>query len=171
MENLMEIVEEMLMKRKWAKDCLRANIAQDDRIIKRGSVKIALVESNLLNQKKEPALTEAIKAIAPEWFGDETQIILNRNVQCKKHVDKNNGYSYVCFFGDFEGGALCFEDGARFTDKYVWHKINGQIPHWNEEHTGNKYSIVLYRSGAKRKKVEAIMAGIKNKGKDKEPEA
>jgi hypothetical protein len=99
-----------------------------------------------------------------------TQIILNRNVQCKKHVDKNNGYSYVCFFGDFEGGALCFEDGTRFTDKYVWHKINGQIPHWNEEHTGNKYSIVLYRSGAKRKKVEAIMAGIKNKGKDKEPE-
>ena len=45
--------------------------------------------------------------------------------------------------------------------------INLQIPHWNEEHTGNKYSIVLYRSGAKRKKVEAIMAGIKNKGKDK----
>ena len=80
----MEIVEEMLMKRKWAKDCLRANIAQDDRIIKRGSVKIALVASNLLNQKKEPALTEAIQAIAPEWFGDETQTILNRNVQCKK---------------------------------------------------------------------------------------
>ena len=74
------------------------------------------------------------------------------------------------FFGDFEGGALCFEDGARLIDKYIWHKINGQIPHWNEEHTGNKYSIVLYRSGAKRKKVEAIMAGIKNKGKDKEPE-
>ena len=167
----MEIVEEMLMKRKWAKDCLRANVAQDDRIIKRGSVKIALVESNLLNQTKEPALTEAIKEIAPEWFDDETQIILNRNVQCKKHVDKNNGYSYVCFFGDFEGGALCFEDGTRVTDKYVWHKINGQIPHWNEEHTGNKYSIVLYKSGATRKKVEAIMAGIKNKGKDKEPEA
>ena len=60
MEKLMEIVEGMLMKRKWAKDCLRANIAQDDRIIKRGSVKIALVESNLLNQKKEPALTESV---------------------------------------------------------------------------------------------------------------
>ena len=167
----MEIVEEMLMKRKWAKDCLRANLAQDDRIIKRGSVKIALVESNLLNQKKEPALTEAIKVIAPEWFGDETQIILNRHVQCKKHVDKNNGYSYVCFFGDFEGGALCFEDGVRFTGKYVWHKINGQTPHWNEEHTGNKYSIILYRSGAKRKKVEAIMVGIKNKTNDKEQES
>ena len=65
---------------------------------------------------------------------------------------------------------MCFEDGSRFTDKYVWHKINGQIPHWNEEHTGHKYSIVLYKSGAKRKKVEAIMAGIKNKGKDQEPE-
>ena len=56
------------------------------------------------------------------------------------------------------------------TNTYIWHKINGQIPHWNEEHTGNKYSIVLYRSGAKRKKVEAIIAGIKNKGKDKEQE-
>ena len=166
----MDIVEDMLINRKWAKDCLRANIAPEDKIIQRGSVKIALVESNLLNQKKEPALTEAIQAIAPECFGDETQIILNRNVQCKTHVDKNNGYSYVCFFGDFEGGALCFEDGTRFTDKYVWHKINGQIPHWNEEHPGNEYSIVLDRSGAKRKKVEAIMASIKNKGKDKEQE-
>ena len=98
MENLMEIVEEMLEKRKWAKDCLRANIAPEDKIIKRGKVKIAMVESNLLNQKKEPALAEAIKQIAPEWFGDETQVILNRNVTCKRHVDKNNGYSYVCIF-------------------------------------------------------------------------
>ena len=48
----MDIVEEMLMTRKWAKDCLGANIAQDDRLVKRGSVKIALVESNLLNQQK-----------------------------------------------------------------------------------------------------------------------
>ena len=108
----MEIVEEMLMKRKWAKDCLGANIAQGDRVVKRGSVRIALVESNLLNQNKERTLTEAIQAIAPEWIRDETQIILNRNVQSKRQVDKNNGYSYVCFFGDFEGGA-------------AWHKHHG----------------------------------------------
>ena len=81
----------------------------------------------MLNQKKEPALTEAIKTIAPECFGDETQIILNRNVQCKRHVDKTSGYSHVCFFGDFEGGALCFEDGVRFTDKYVWHRLTGRF--------------------------------------------
>ena len=165
----MEIVEEMLEKRKWAKDCLRANIAPEDKIIKRGKVKIAMVESNLLNQIKEPLLTDAIKQIAPEWFGDETQVILNRNVTCKRHVDKNNGYSYVCFFGDFEGGDLCFDDGAVYKDKHSWHKINGQIAHWNEPHTGNKYSIVLYRSGAKRKKVEAIMQGIKNRNNGKPP--
>jgi len=35
----LEQLEEMLNKRKWAKDCLRANIAQEDKIIYRGPKK------------------------------------------------------------------------------------------------------------------------------------
>ena len=50
------------------------------------------------------------------------------------------------FLGEFEGGALVFEDGRRIEGKGSWHQFDGQVPHWNEGHTGCKYSIVVYRS-------------------------
>ena len=78
----MDKVEELLRSRRWAPDCLSVNIAQPDQIITRGAsgkVKIAKVRSNLL-RKNEEELREAIRIIAPEWWDDETQIILNHNV-------------------------------------------------------------------------------------------
>ena len=47
--------------------------------------------------------------------------------------------------GGFSGGALHFDDGTTLTQKGVWHRIDGRIPHWNDEHTGTKYSIILYK--------------------------
>ena len=154
----MDKVEELLRKRKWAKDCLRVNIAQPDQIITRGTtgkVKSALVKSNLL-RKNEHELREAIRFIAPEWWDDETQVILNHNVQCKRHKDSNKEHSWIIFLGDFTGGALCFEDGTRVEEHYRWHKFDGHQYHWNEPHEGEKFSIVLYRSGAKKTKIQQI---------------
>ena len=159
----MDKVEDLLVKRKWQGTCLRLNIAQKDDIVtsgKSGNFKVAKVMSNLLT-KKEKELKEAIQYIAPEWFGDETQVILNNNVTCKRHKDSNVGHSWIIFLGDFEGGALCFEDGTRLKQPYIWHKIDGQIPHWNEPHTGQKYSIVLYRRGAKKTKVDNIVGVLR----------
>ena len=161
----MDKVEELLTKRKWVKDCLRLNIAQPEQIISRGKnskFKVALVQSNLLG-KKEQELREAIQYIAPEWWGDETQVILNKNVQCKRHKDKNKEHSWIIWLGDFTGGALCFDDGTRLEEQYKWHKVDGQIPHWNEPHEGTKYGIVLYRSGAKKTKIQHIIECIKKK--------
>ena len=94
----LELLEEMLNKRKWTKDCLRANIAQEDQIVYRGTkknVKIAVLQSEVL-PKKEVELRELIKSIAPEWFGDEeTKVLLNKNVCCKRHRDGNDGHSYT----------------------------------------------------------------------------
>jgi hypothetical protein len=162
----MDKVEELLAKRKWAKDCLRVNIAEADQIIgrgKEGKFKVALLQSNLLG-KKEDELRDAIKYIAPEWWGDdETQVILNKNVQCKRHKDKNKEHSWIIWLGDFTGGALCFDDGTRLDEQYKWHKIDGQIPHWNEPHQGTKYGIVLYRRGTKKTKIHNIMEAIRKK--------
>ena len=155
----MQQVEELLIARKWAPDCLRSNIAKEEDIIRRGpegKFKVAKLQSNLLGKKKT-VLRNAIREIAPEWFGDETQIILNKNVTCQRHVDRNKGHSWVCWLGDFVGGALCFDDGRKLTEKYFWHKFNGQDAHWNEEHTGTKYSIVLYRSGARKTKIQNMI--------------
>ena len=162
----MDKVEELLDKRKWAKDCLRVNIAEADQIISRGQdgkFKVALLQSNLLGNK-EDELRDAIKYIAPEWWGDEeTQVILNKNVQCKRHKDKNKEHSWIIWLGDFNGGALCFDDGTRLDEQYKWHKIDGQIPHWNEPHEGTKYGIVLYRRGTKKTKIQNIVEAIRKK--------
>ena len=158
----MDVIEKMLESRKWAKDCLRINITEPDKIIQRGKVKISLLQSQVL-PKQETTLREHIKAIAPEWWGDETQVLLNKNVQCKKHVDTNDGHSYVLWLGDFSGGALLFEDGTRLDEKYKWHKINGRIPHWNEPHEGTKYAIVLYKRAIKHTKHQRVAEAIKRK--------
>ena len=142
----MDIVEFLMARRKWRNCCLRANIVTPEKIEIFKKTKLAHVESNALG-KSETLLKEAIQLVAPEWFGKETKFCLNRNVKCEKHRDHGNrGHSYVLFLGNFTGGALVFDDGTRFEEKYIWHKMDGTIPHWNEPHEGTKYSIILYRS-------------------------
>jgi hypothetical protein len=143
----LEQLEEMLNKRRWAKDCLRANIAEDSQIVMRGvkkNVKIAVLQSEVL-PLKEVELRELIREIAPEWWGDETKVLLNKNVQCKRHRDGNDGHSYILWLGCYTGGELLFDDGTGLSEKYVWHKINGINYHWNNPHEGLKYGIVLYK--------------------------
>ena len=153
----MEIVEKLMAERKWRNMCLRSNIVTPDKIQMWKSTKLALVESNSPTKSKhDQELRRAIEAIAPEWWGDETRICLNRNVTCARHKDGNKGHSYVLWLGDFTGGALVFDDGTRLEEKYQWHRINGQICHWNEPHEGTKYGIIIYRGESSRKKTHNI---------------
>ena len=111
----------MLNKRKWAKECLRANIAEPHQIVYRGvkkNVKIAVLQSEVLH-KKETELRGLIESIAPEWWGDDTKVLLNKNATCKRHRDGNDGHSYILWLGDYTGGALLFDDGTVLSEKYV----------------------------------------------------
>ena len=163
----MDEIEKMLESRKWRKDCLRTNITEPDKIKQYAKVKVSLLQSEVL-PNKETALREAIQSIAPEWWGDETQVLLNKNVKCKRHIDRNDGHSYILWLGDFSGGALLFEDGTKLEEKYTWHKINGRMPHWNEPHEGTKYAIVLYKRAIKHTKQQMMAKASKQK---KEQEA
>ena len=149
----MDKVEKLMSKRKWQKHCLRVNVAQPEDIRVTGKVKVARIYSNVLNNRdKEPELYDAIKDVAPQWWGDDTQITLNKDLVCKRHRDHaNKEHSWILWLGDFTGGALNFDDGAKIEGKGVWHKINGHIHHWNDPHEGSKYSIVLYRGTRKQK--------------------
>lgn len=153
----MDIVEFLMAHRRWTNRCLRTNIAAPDQIQQAGKLKLALMQSEVVG-KREHLLIEAIKAIAPEWWGDDTQITINKNIVCQKHRDGNNGHSYILWLGDFTGGALLFEDGTRIEEKYKWHKFDGQNAHWNEPFEGTKYSIVLYKRSGKTKKTAVIMS-------------
>jgi hypothetical protein len=150
----MERVEELMAKRKWAKHCLRTNVADPENIELRGKVRIAKVMSNQLSKReKEPELYDAIKAIAPEWWGDETKIILNKDLVAKRHKDGNKEHSWLLWLGDVtSGGGLNFDDGSKIEGKYKWFKMSGQDHHWNDPHEGGtKYSVVLFRSDKKPK--------------------
>ncbi len=155
----MEIVERLMATRTWRKRCLRANIVKPEDVYIYKKTKLALVESDSpqpRKSKRDKELVEAIEEIAPEWWGDETRICINRNVKCERHKDGNKGHSYILWLGDFTGGALLFDDGTRIEDKYKWHKINGQIHHWNEPHEGTKYSVIIYKGNGRTKKVDLI---------------
>ena len=149
----MDKLQDLMSKRKWEKRCLRANVAQPEDILVYGAIKVATIYSNVLNKRdKEPELYAAIKEVAPEWWGDDTQITLNKDLVCKRHRDHSNKeHSYILWLGDFAGGALNFDDGTKVEGKGVWRKINGHIHHWNDPHEGSKYSIVLYRGTRKQK--------------------
>ena len=161
----MERVESLMATRKWRNMCLRTNIVSKDKIQQWGKVKLALCESNEPKKKNlhDRKLVKAIAEIAPEWWGENTRVCLNRNVKCEKHRDGNKGHSYILFLGDFQGGALLFENGSKIEEKNTWHKINGQIPHWNEEHKGTKYSIIIYQSESNQKKTLCINQKTKAK--------
>ena len=150
----MERVEELMAKRRWVKHCLRTNCAAPEDIQLCGKIKIAKIYSNLLyKREKEPDLYDAIREIAPEWWGDDTRIILNKDLVAKRHKDGNKEHSWVLWLGDFtSGGGLNFDDGSKIEGKYQWFKMSGQDYHWNDPHEGGtKYSIVLFRSDKKPK--------------------
>ena len=153
----MNVVEFLLCKRYWAPICLRSNIARPEDIEIFKKTKRVHLESNVCDgSPTDKLLREAVQAIAPEWWGDETKIVVNRNVQCARHVDGNEGHSWVMWFGDFTGGELVFDNGDVLTEKRVWHKIDGRIAHWNTPHEGTKYSVILYRIKPRVSKRDAI---------------
>ena len=91
----MERVEELMAKRKWMKHCLRANCAAPEDCVMTGKIKVAKIYSNLLWQREEePELYDAIQTIAPEWWGEDTRIILNKDLVAKRHKDGNKGHSW-----------------------------------------------------------------------------
>ena len=73
----MERVEELMTKRRWVKHCLRTNCAAPEENQLCGKIKIAKIYSNLLyKREKEPELYDAIRDLAPEWWDEDTRIIL-----------------------------------------------------------------------------------------------
>ncbi len=161
----MDVDEILMSTRRWYNRCLRTNIVKPEDVVLCKKTRIAFVESESLGKRTriDRELKDAIEAIAPEWWGADTRISINRNVQCTRHKDGNTGHSYILWLGDFTGGALLFDDGARIEEKYKWHKIDGQIHHWNEPHENTKYSVIIYRGSEKKKKSDLIHARIQQK--------
>ena len=76
---------------------------------------------------------------------DFNQITLNYNYQMKPHKHKNTSSSLAMLLGDFDGGALCLENGEEHITKDVWFHFDGRLNHWVKPFTGNRFSIILYK--------------------------
>ena len=106
--------------------------------------------------KKQARMLELVRSLLPD-LKEPVMLTLNKNVCCGKHKDSKNSseFSYIMFFGDFEGGELVVEEpeGDRIlSEKNVWHKFCGRDHfHYNLAHTGTKYSIVAYTQNGKSK--------------------
>ena len=141
----MERVLELLQTRRWRGSQLRTNVVPPEDVVYKGGRAVWIkkrIKSDTIFES-DP-LWDAIAAIAPAG-AEYSHITANKNVTCHPHVDGNNsGTSHILFLGDFCGGALLFEDGTRITEAGRWHAFDGRVRHWNEPHTGDKYSIILY---------------------------
>lgn len=102
--------------------------------------------------KKFPELFDSLKSLIHNHDPDFefTTIQLNKNILCPKHTDKNNvGMSYIIALGDFQGGRLFIDndavdavDAVDIKNKFV--KFDGKNPHWTEDFTGTRYSIIFF---------------------------
>ena len=145
MEDLAQLKAAVETKR-WWKNTMRTSIKpKTESHIARGWRH--LKEGVYSNTVREGPILQLVQKI----LGDEiTDVCCNRNVTCHPHRDKANtsARSFFLMWGDFEGGALNVDELGkirRITEKDVWHSFNGQRDlHWNDPHTGNKFSVVAF---------------------------
>ena len=79
-----------------------------------------------------------------------TSVVINKNFQCKKHIDSQNiGESYIVGLGDYSGGDTAVQNA---NGSVTFHNIknnpvgfNGsKLYHWTEAFQGDRYSLVFY---------------------------
>ena len=146
-----EEIENLLKNTKFQPNYLRRNVVENPelRLLANGRKALVLDKPIFSNVKKKGKLFQAVVKHQP-WVH---QITINKNLKCARHKDRNKGLSLFAMFGDFEGGGLFIEtpDGLQpLLSEGFWLEFDGQHPHWTEDFTGDRYSIVAYckREGA-----------------------
>ena len=146
MEDKLSELEALVLEHKWWQNKRRMNIS-DGEVRQYGKYgKWYLVKGLWSNPVKNGRMLELVQEMLPG--ANITELCLNRQVVCKPHRDKaNTGASYALFLGEFTGGALVLEDGARFEQRGQWMGpiLGSELIHWNEPITdGIKYSVIAY---------------------------
>ena len=144
MRRKMEQLEALVRAHRFVPNKLRTNLSTDLRWSGRKPFLRTAVLSNTLS-------SGPILDLCREMLGDHiNRVTLNHQVTCGAHRDgRNVGESHIIFFGTYEGGELCLEDGRVLSERGVWHRFDGsRLLHWNLPHTGDKWSVVAWRGRA-----------------------
>ena len=147
MEKLIELVN----GHKFVRNNFRTNLDHNpDNFYFDASGRKWLKKGPYSNTIGEGPILDHVKTIFPET----TAVCLNRkraeSPPMTKHRDRRNeGDSFICFWGDYEGGGeLVLEDGRVFSEKHVFHgPYNGALlEHEVKPHQhGTRYSAVIFR--------------------------
>ena len=136
-----EELEALLRARTFRGSKLRTNVAKGEETEVHPSGRVMLKEPVMSDGVKSGKLFSAVKKHLP-WV---EQLTLNRNLCCTKHTDRNEGSSYIAFFGTFDhqlgGGLQVYEEAGTqlLRGKGVWFEYNGRDPHETEyERHGDK---------------------------------
>ena len=99
----MEYLESLLTKLKFTSNRNRTNLVGETMYY--GSRK-CLVKGIYSNTRRQGGIFEHVRSMRGP---DINAVCINRNVVCGPHRDKKKcNVSYICFLGNFSGGALIF---------------------------------------------------------------
>ena len=97
-------------------------------------------------------LNKTLATVDPEFAATYTGVALTYGFTDSPHIDTENiGPFYAISFGDFEGGGcIAVESGPKeVTHVSTYHRlalVDGRFPHWVTKYTGERYSIIYYRT-------------------------
>lgn len=99
------------------------------------------------------AALELLKAASAKAAAFEvTAMAVTKNFRGSPHIDQNDfSVQYALAVGDFaSGGELCVEENPFLVRGLNTHNrlvcIDGRYPHWVSGYTGERYSIIFYRT-------------------------
>lgn len=99
---------------------------------------------NLLNQ--------TLASVDPEYAESYTGVALTYGFKDSPHIDTENiGPFYAISLGNFEGGGcIAVESGPKEVTHVTTFnrlaKVDGRFPHWVTKYSGERYSIIFYRT-------------------------
>ena len=95
----------------------------------------------------------ALEAADPAFAQTFTSLAVTHNFVGSPHIDTENvGPFYGCSLGDFSpgGGKIAVEFDAstvcHIDTRGKFAKVDGRFPHWVTEYTGERYSLIYYRT-------------------------
>ena len=148
MDELISLVDQ----HKFWRNGFRVNLDKDEshrRYDKNGRTWIKYQYAPRSNTVREGPILECVQTMLPHV----NSVCLNKKAATsppmQRHKDRRNeGNSFICFWGDYEGGGeLCLADGRGFSEKHKWHEYDGsEVEHWVNPHTsGPRFSAVAFK--------------------------
>lgn len=105
------------------------------------------------NNTHHPQVYTQLQQLASTLHLQVTAFCINKNLQCRPHLDKRNvGDSTIVGLGDYQGGELIVE-GEYIDIHYKPYCFNGSTKvHATAPFQGTRYSVIFYNERDRREK-------------------